>query len=221
MVEMLMMWDDHNSFSVMLIPRNRSLVPPQLHSRRQRCLPKISSLVLLTLSSRLLSVHQSSRLLISSQNVVLSLFRIRLMVCCYLQTSKFSSCLGPGVQREQNSEGLRCWALEWRRCECQSERSGLFVSVILQARVLRLPVSLVGETEWCYQAQQLHSHSLSSSLVQCRYCPFLQRWSSLWWSGSPATYFWCFWCWGLCSVCYVHLVTWPCGSGQSSPSSFI
>ncbi len=64
----------------------------------------ISFLVLLTLSSRLFSVHHFARLLISSQY-------------------EFSSLFVMGVQREP--EGLWCWALEWRRCDCQSELSGV------------------------------------------------------------------------------------------------
>ncbi len=96
------MWDDHDRFSMMLIPRNLKPAPPQLQWCRQRSShpfflkSMISSLVFLMLSSRFFSVHHSARLLISSRCEVSSLFEIRpvMVVSSANFTAEFSPCQG-------------------------------------------------------------------------------------------------------------------------------
>ncbi len=93
------MCDVHDRFSVMLIPRNLW------------CLCLLFSSVLLLLSSRLLCVHHSERLLISSRCEYSSLF-VSSAVCVHKLYNRVLSVFGiavVGVQHEQ--EGAEHTAL--------------------------------------------------------------------------------------------------------------
>ncbi len=152
------MSDDHDRFSVILIPRKLKLFTCYTSAPLMQTgvyvfisfflKSTISSLVSLTII-RLFSVHHCVRLLISSQYE----FSFSIWWWCSPQTSQQSSLHVRACSHGCTAWTGGGWALKWRRCDHQIELSGVFVrksniqfqSLELEPRVLNLPISFVGE----------------------------------------------------------------------------
>ena len=136
------------------------------------------------LRSRLFSVHQSARLLVPSQNGFPSLFITRLMMAVSTTYITIEFSWSP---REQSRVCCVYWALTRRRCDCQSELSGvcLWGNPISGCRVLSFPLSFMGEivvrVRWGYSLVK----SCTTQAVDSEWCtpaiyPVVSPLVSLW-----------------------------------------
>ncbi len=114
-----MKWDYHDRFSVMLIPRN--WFPPDVNCH---CCLK---------SGRWRWCHPQ----ISQQSSL------------HVGDCSRGCTAWTGGGWAHSSGGLQCWALEWRRCDCQSELSGVCL--------WGSSISRVCSTQSLNMCQSLHS----------------------------------------------------------------